>query len=233
MEFPAPKRFSILGYDSFGYADRVIYPLIINLDPQKIKSKRNLVLASELNGLVCSDVCIPIREMLTLSMSNSAQKTAEPSVAARDIALFKSRVPRPGTAAGIALIKAEIQDDHLVLQFDQNADKAITAPKDILIEAPSGYAFSAPKWQGTTARLAVKGRALNQLSGAIVTVTAIGQDWLLEAPIKISAVSTIGPVSGVEAGAGIFGILMIAFLGGLILNIMPCVLPVISLSLVL
>ena len=59
LDFPAPKRFSILGFDSFGYADHVIYPLHLSITPQS----QGITIAAQFDGLVCKDVCIPVREI--------------------------------------------------------------------------------------------------------------------------------------------------------------------------
>ena len=64
LDFPAPERFSILGFDSFGYGEGVVLPLRL----ERKNPGRALTIAAGLDGLVCSDVCIPVNEMLTLSL---------------------------------------------------------------------------------------------------------------------------------------------------------------------
>ncbi|MCB1050705.1 MAG: thioredoxin family protein [Acidobacteria bacterium] len=53
---------------------------------------------------------------------------------------------------------------------------------------------------------------------------------LVLAPTKKQAAAPIAPDSGTPAKSGLLFILLIAFIGGLILNLMPCVLPVLSLK---
>ena len=226
LDFPAPKRFSILGFDSFGYADRVIYPLGLAVAP----SDRGITIAAQFDGLVCKDVCIPLRETLTLSLPKGQ---ANPSVYARDIAQFAAQVPRSSTAGGVLLNQVYLDGDDLILWFQHPDQGFIPPPEDIMIEAASGYAFAKPKWQNNTARIAIDGKPAADLNGAQVTVTAVATGWLLEQPAVImpnAAHATVGGAS-TPAWAGLISMMAIAFLGGLILNVMPCVLPVISLKL--
>ena len=225
LDFPAPKRFSILGFDSFGYADHVIYPLRLSIAPQS----QGITIAAQFDGLVCKDVCIPLREMLTLSLPKGQAAASE---FARDIAQYMANVPRQSTAGGVALKAVYLDGDDLVLPFQHPENQPIAAPEDILIEAASGYAFALPQWQNNTARIAISGKPAPDLSGENITVTVVAKGWLLESPAMIKPLPA-GMVSSAGASVltGLFAMMAIAFLGGLILNVMPCVLPVISLKL--
>ena len=225
LDFPAPKRFSILGFDSFGYANHVIYPLRLSLDhPQQ-----SLTIAAQFDGLVCKDVCIPLREMLTLSMLKGQ---GTPSAFARDIAQYMAKVPRQSTSRGIVIKAVYLDGDTLVLPFVHPNNQAITAPQDILIEAPTGYAFAKPQWQDHTARIAIEGKPAPELMGEGITVTVVAKDWLLEAPATIEpATAGVAASSSKPLFTGLLTMMVIAFMGGVILNVMPCVLPVISLKL--
>ena len=225
LDFPAPKRFSILGFDSFGYADHVIYPLRLSIAPQT----QGITIASQLDGLVCKDVCIPVREVLTLSLPKGQAAASE---FARDIAQFMANVPRQSTAGGVVL-KAVYLDGHdLVLPFQHPETQVIAPPQDILIEAATGYSFALPKWQDNTARIAISGKPAQDLSGEKITVTVVAKGWLLETHATIKqAPAGLASSDAATVLTGLFAMMVIAFLGGLILNVMPCVLPVISLKL--
>jgi suppressor for copper-sensitivity B len=223
MFFPAPKRFSILGFDSFGYGDRVIYPLRLDL----AKPGKGFDLAIPFEGLVCSDVCIPLRETLTLSLPKGDGQIARE---ARDIAQFKARVPRASTAAGVSLTRLVLDGDTLFATFEQGGLPLEEAPDDVLIEAASGFAFAAPLWQSGQAVIKVTGKAPEELIGQAVTVTAISPAWLLEMPAQIEAGVAANRSPEMPSSEWML-MIMVAFLGGVILNIMPCVLPVISLKL--
>ena len=225
LDFPAPKRFSILGFDSFGYADHVIYPLHLSITPQS----QGITIAAQFDGLVCKDVCIPLREVLTLSLPKGQAAASE---FARDIAQYMANVPRQSTAGGITLKAVYLDGDNLVLPFQHPENQPIAAPEDILIETASGYAFAQPQWQDNTARIAISGKPAKDLSGEKITVTVVAKGWLLEAPAMIKpATASMVMSDAASISTGLFAMMVIAFLGGLILNVMPCVLPVISLKL--
>ena len=229
LDFPAPKRFSILGFDSFGYADHVIYPLRLSIAPQS----QGITIAAQFDGLVCKDVCIPLREVLTLSLPKGQAAASE---FALDIAQYMANVPRQSTAGGIALKAVYLDGDDLVLPFQHPENQPIAAPEDILIETASGFAFAQPQWLDNTARIAISGKPAEDLSGQNITVTVVATGWLLEVPAMIkpapAAMASSDAVSdGAPISTGLLAMIAIAFLGGLILNVMPCVLPVISLKL--
>ena len=53
--WPEPIEFEILGLKSIGYKDKVIFPLIVDLEDNQKQTNLNL----NINYLVCKDVCIP------------------------------------------------------------------------------------------------------------------------------------------------------------------------------
>ena len=55
IDWPTPKEFEILGLKSIGYKDKVIFPLIVDLEDNQKQTNLNL----NINYLVCKDVCIP------------------------------------------------------------------------------------------------------------------------------------------------------------------------------
>ena len=170
---------------------------------------------------------------LTLSLPKGQAAASE---FALDIAQYMANVPRQSTAGGIAL-KAVYRDvDNLVLPFQHPDNQPITAPEDILIEAATGYAFAQHQWQDNTARIAISGKPAGDLIGENITVTVVAKGWLLEAPAMVkpapAATASLDAASdGASISTGLFTMMVIAFFGGLILNVMPCVLPVISLKL--
>ena len=224
IDFPAPYRFSILGFDSYGYKDHVIFPTTITLNPVK----RDTVIAATLTGLVCDDVCIPIDETLTLNLPYDADQTAAPSQEARDIARYAALVPRASTARGVEVSQIAIVDDRLLITFSQNGQPVSFREGDVFIEGPTGYGFDKPEIQPDMISLAITGNDPQALTGQRLTITAVTPNWLLEQQRDVSQASSLTTKS---LGVGLISMMMIAFLGGLILNVMPCVLPVISLKL--
>ena len=221
LSFPAPERFSILGLDSYGYAGGVILPLRLDLARG---AYGDLVVEGRLEGLVCEEICIPVEETLTLSLPAGE---GSPSGHARRMAEFKSRVPSAGTAAGVGIDAASIEGGDLVLAFSRDGTPLVRFDGDIFVEAPSGYGFAAPEFVAGLARVKVTGGEASRLAGSPILVTAVGRDFMLEQEVVPGA----GALARDGLMAGLLAMLGIAFLGGVILNAMPCVLPVLSLKL--
>lgn len=228
LKFPAPARFSILGFDSFGYAKRVIYPLDLTITP----TSRGMTLVGRLSGLVCSSICVPIDEVLTLSLAPPTTPLTA-SAEARDLAVFAAQVPSKqagqGTSRGVTISNLYYDDAGLILGFEKDGMPVVfaqAASADILVEAPSGYSFAPPVKFGNFVQLKSQGKPVSDLQGQPLTLTALAGDWSLESThIAKKLPATI------DVNASLLAIIAVAFLGGLILNIMPCVLPVLSLKL--
>jgi suppressor for copper-sensitivity B len=108
------------------------------------------------------------------------------------------------------------------------AEPAFAAP-DVYVEGPAGWSFAKP-----VVRYAEGGRA------ATLTVPATGGPGA--APLRAGADITLTLVDGARAveravalgnapPAALLAMLAVALLGGLILNLMPCVLPVLAMKL--
>ena len=80
---------------------------------------------------------------------------------------------------------------------------------------------------GGIAELEISGLPADELIGDKVTVTVITPSALIEESHRLDA----GVIPSLNPWQGIGAFLLIAFMGGVILNVMPCVLPVLSLKL--
>jgi suppressor for copper-sensitivity B len=224
LDFPAPYRFTILGLESYGYKDRVIFPLRLDL----ARAGRAVTAAAFFTGLVCDDVCIPVEETLTFNLPARTATGDDVSAEARDIAKFASMVPRLSTSGGVAVNEVAVDGDQLKISFIK-AGRPISFPSgDVFIEGPTGYSFARPRISPDYISLAISGENPKELSGRNLTVTAVTGQWLLEQPVTVA---TAGQTLAGSIATGLMTMIAIAFLGGAVLNVMPCVLPVISLKL--
>jgi suppressor for copper-sensitivity B len=223
IKWPLPERFSILGLETLGYEDRVVLPIDATLrEPGK-----PLSLALKVDWLVCKEVCIPLSTALQLDLSAGP---AQPSQDAHDIDRFNARVPSRATAAGLAIesVESEGLGQSARLIVGARADLAFLHP-DLFIEGPREFGFGQPRVSladgGRYARLVipVSGPDGASLAGADLRLTLADGARALEATHRAASTS---PLAG-----GLAAMLAVALLGGLILNLMPCVLPVLSLKL--
>ena len=222
IQFPAPKRFAILGIDSVGYENAVIYP--IRLTPGK--PGEPVVADLSLDFLTCKEICIPQQANVSMTLPSG---TAEPSEQAFSLNQAYGKVPAP-SMPGFDVAKAEIAAGAGARWWLQlTTTTALTAP-DAFVESPDpAFSFGPPQRLGPTLlRLPVlyAGTDPSALVSNALTVTLTDGDQAIEDEVIVTG-SAIAPID-LWAWAVI---LVTAFAGGLILNLMPCVLPVLSIKL--
>lgn len=229
--YPAPHRFSLFGLDTFGYETEVIYPLTLRPefpgDPMQLRGRADL--------LVCSDLCVPVSVDLALDLPVGPVETDGP--VANLINRFQSQVPDTDGANGVVIerLAPVAGAEPAMLRIDVTSPLPLIEP-DLFIEAAEFWSFGAPVIafsEGGT-RIAATVPVLQQptdpqpLTGQAVTVT------LVDGPLAAERVLTVDLPASATAAMDwplFASILGLAVLGGLILNLMPCVLPVLSLKL--
>lgn len=241
MLWPVPGRFEVLGLQSVGYGKHVILPI----RAQVREPGRPLAVRAAVDYLVCADICVPRQAELALTIPAGSDG---PSEHAHAIGRFESLVPGPPAAAGMHIESVETrgEGEGAVLRVALGADPPLNGP-DIFVEAPDEAMFGAPEVRledgGRRAVIevtAVRGRdGGGGFAGVPVTLTiADGERGAETEAVPVAgaqgalAASSAGAGGG-SAGAGparLAAMLGLALLGGLILNLMPCVLPVLSLK---
>ncbi|MEX2616863.1 MAG: protein-disulfide reductase DsbD domain-containing protein [Alphaproteobacteria bacterium] len=235
LAWPAPKRFTIFGLETLGYADEVLLPLDIALEAPG----QPLRLRTSVRYLTCRDICIPYDAVLALDLPAGP---AEPGSESGLIERFAAHVPGADSAAGLSIENAVLvnRGRDPVLQFALRSDTGFDTP-DVFIEAPKDTLFGKPAVveaeSGRRAWLEVKGAGASaaELDGAEFTVTLVDGDRAIERvlPVRLGEpLADLPEITGAVAEAPpLWYILLLAVLGGLILNLMPCVLPVLSIKL--
>ncbi|ALG71578.1 copper resistance protein [Azospirillum thiophilum] len=227
LSYPAPHRFSVLGFETAGYDGAVLFPL--QGVPAAAGKPVDLALTAEL--LVCSDICVP--QTLDLALALPAGP-ADPSDAANDIARAQALVPKGPN--GLLRIDA-VRATGGTLEVEATAVDGFVTP-DLFVETEPPLTFSAPKTvfsdddRHVRLTLTVTDPQPGlDLAGSAMTLTLVDGDKAVEVPATATASPAAGSGAAVPAGAGLAAMLGVALLGGLILNLMPCVLPVLSLKL--
>ena len=228
IAWPAPIRFSVFGLETFGYEGQVVLPLTARL----AAPGQPLALKAAVDLLVCRDICVPARFDLALALPAGP---ATPAAEAALIAEAVAKVPGDGAAASLAL--AAVRDasgpDGPAVEIEATAREPFAEP-DLFLEGEAGQAFRPPEIhfdlgnRRLTARLALlpppAGAApVASFTGRSLGVTLTDGSRSLEAHPTVAAPAAAGPA--------LWPMLALALLGGLILNLMPCVLPVLSMKL--
>ncbi len=225
--WPAPHRFTLFGLETFGYAERILFPLVVRAED----SRQPLTLRVRVNYLICETVCIPY--------SNFFETTLQPGerVTSGDAALIDAAlatVPQKQDSARGVFRDLFVQGQALggVVEF---ASGDLPAGSDILVEGPPSFTYAPPVFEQEAPgryRFVIQTSAVEDdhvLEGKQITLTYMnaqhsgGVEW--RETVRLRTESSIWV--DVDLDARIF---FVALLGGLILNIMPCVLPVLSLK---
>ena len=223
MDFPIPSRFSLLGLDTYGYGKEVIFPVYL----RGHDAGHPLRLEAEASALVCADICIPVGGSLSLDIPAGLSRA---STDAQDIARYAALVPKDQTGPDIGLEKLAFISDPPRLMLEMGAG---TPPViDVFIETPvQGLGFAQPVAQSPQLyAIAITGPGdISALAGQQAVLTIKTDSQFREIASIIPRLSSAP--SGSWISASLLFILLAAFAGGVILNIMPCVLPVLSLKL--
>ncbi|HEU5246047.1 MAG TPA: protein-disulfide reductase DsbD domain-containing protein, partial [Candidatus Udaeobacter sp.] len=230
IQWPIPLKTIDPGdIETYGYENEVLLMQEIT-PPQKIDDP-SVKLSAEANWLVCEKICIPGSATLQLELPTSTtSRPANSELFARYRRLLPQNWPESNVAtanwsrAGADLrlkITSELLANYPALDF-------FPLPgQDIVVGHPT--IESRNKKDEVVFRVPIESsnKNLSSLPGLIVySQQPNGED---RAAWQISSAPIVSAAAPAQS-RGILTFLLFGFLGGIILNLMPCVLPVISLK---
>ncbi len=227
---------------NYGYQDEVLLPVAITA-PKSARPGTMVTLKAAAAFLVCADVCVPEDADLSLTLPVTAGAPDPDTVWGPKIAKALADAPKPGgldavfsvKPAGIALAVtgaplkgADLADAYFYPYEGNLIDHARPQPIE---RGPDGLTLTLAGAYGFQ-----QGRSPAVLSGVLALggkayeitakpgVPPPGAAGLGAPPVK----ATPGPAGG--AGLGLVAAVAFAFVGGLILNLMPCVFPILAMK---
>jgi suppressor for copper-sensitivity B len=232
IQWPVPERETLLGFETFVYHDRVVLPVVARAtDPT-----RPVRLRARVSYLVCEVLCVPAEATLALDLD---APPGAPTPEGPLIASFAARVPSRDSGA-FSVERAILVEgrDGLALEVAVRTRAAFVAP-DLFVEGPRQLRFGKPRLEMDSDRrsgvfivpVTVTGNraALNGNTPFVFTVVDRGGGGT--DPRTAEVEKTVSGVAVSALGGTLGMMLLVAFAGGLILNLMPCVLPVLSMKL--
>src|SRR5881227_1527134 len=229
IQWPIPMKTIDPGdIETYGYENEVL--LMQEITPLQKLDNSTVKLSAEANWLVCEKICIPgsATPQLELPVSTTSQP-ANSELFARYRRLLPQNWPESNVASAnwsrvghdLRLgITSENLANYPALDFFPLPEQ------DVVVGHPR---IESRNKNEVTFRVPIESseKNLSSIPGLIVfSQQANGED---RAAWQISAAPTLSAASAAPA-RGIFTFLLFGFLGGIILNLMPCVLPVISLK---
>lgn len=233
VQWPAPQRFSEGGIDTFGYAGQVVFPVAVRLSDPASPAHVSLKLAL----YVCSTICTQNDLQFAADIAPGASAPGALSL----IGQWREHVPRE-RSPGLSVRDLRIERGAPpMLRFEVSADPALSRP-DAFLDGDDAVTAGPPQisaGEGGTARFTLPLEGLDHAApGRRLHLTLVDATRAIELTLpgpepSGAAAATSRPVvhAAPAAPASIWPMLAIALLGGLILNVMPCVFPVLSLKL--
>jgi thiol:disulfide interchange protein/DsbC/DsbD-like thiol-disulfide interchange protein len=238
IQWPAPKAIPVEPLVNFGFEGTVLLPVEIAV-PADAKIGERLTLQAAATWLVCEKICIPEEGTLTLDLPVAPAAVVDAAAEAR-IAATRAQLPAPAAFRG----RLTAEGEALVLTLP-GLPAAATEPRffplsDTLIDHAAAQEIRRAG-EATTMRLArssafkiAEGESAGVLTyreGGLPRALSVAVDvdpalvGAAAGPAAAPATVTI-PLPAEGADLTLWAALLFAFAGGLILNLMPCVLPV-------
>ena len=202
--WPGPQKIIYPPLMTFGYVDEVIFPFILNL-----KNLNDQTTEITTKFLVCDDICVPEEATLQLSLKNGILNIDERP---EDLNKWLNRVP---IRAPPEMILSSSQNNFTLEYASLDSNSYFFPFDDSVMDYSDGQNFS---------NNVLTFEVFDDFNESLKGVVNIGQNYY-EVEQKNETVNA-ETISGIS----LFTAIIFAFLGGLILNLMPCVLPVIALK---
>ena len=231
LDWPAPRRFSLDGLETYGYVGRVVLPIAVTL----ARPGAPLLLHAKVAYTACSNICVPLHAVLDLALPAGI---ASPGPEAGLIAAAQKAVPGALAGLGLSLRSARVSPDGKgasALSLELAGPRAMPVRPDLFVEGLPDDAPGPPQ----VVRAGAEGGVHLLLTRIDVPPSRLaGRRLVFTLTDGPDRAATFAAAPALAAPAGLAGTTLIplaviaaALLGGLLLNVMPCVLPVLSLKL--
>jgi thiol:disulfide interchange protein DsbD len=236
--WPTPKRLPVGPLVNYGYEGEVLLPLAITA-PATARPGETVTLNADAAFLVCKEICVPEDAKLSIALPVTNGPAPKDPTWGGPIERELAAAPKPaglsavfekrGAGVALAVTGAALKgaDVHEVYFYPYDStviDHAKPQPLDrgpdgLTLTLTPGYAFQAP-----TPPKAMAG---------VLTVDDKAYEIAAAPGAPPAGAAGLGPPAPKAAGSASLGLLsaaLFAFLGGLILNLMPCVFPVLAMK---
>jgi len=235
LAYPVPIKFTMSGIVGYGYGNEVIFFAKIE-PPKNFSPKTAPVISANLSWLVCRESCIPGEGEVSLNFETLSSEDIDEGK--RLIEKFEAKLPEEISKLDLKLeqaiakgsgknVTAELrfsgkQASDITDFFPDVFEKAFISYNDIQV---TNGTISFPL------ELSAPDAKLPEIRGLLITKN---HGYEFSAPLSRTTESLLDDsfqVAGERPDESpLWMILILAFVGGLLLNIMPCVLPVLSLK---
>ncbi|MFL5297483.1 MAG: protein-disulfide reductase DsbD family protein [Phenylobacterium sp.] len=238
VAWPTPRRIPVGPLMNYGYSGEVLLPMPLTA-PADARPGDKATLAAKVQILVCAEICVPEEKQVRLTLPVTAGPAPEDPRWGKPIAQALAAAPKPAglqavfqpRGAGVALAVtgpalngADLADAYFfpfaATALDPAKPQAIErGPEGLTLALSPGYDFQGGRQPASMAGVLAVGDKAYEVAAA-PGAPPPGASGLGPPPVKAAGGASLGLLT-----AAVF-----AFLGGLILNLMPCVFPILAMK---
>ncbi len=241
IAWPTPKRIPTGGLVNFGFEDDLLLPMQV-----QIPAAQNgpILLKARANWLICKEVCIPEEGEVTLTLNVAADASA-PSAHAPLFTKALNAQPRPLGELPLKSAAAQRSAKEIVLALDHlpigTAKSAYFYPyvegivnpssPQIVYVANGRAALQMPLAPNAVASKEIEGvLAIDEQSFSLKANVLEAANAIVPAGLTKITPPALAPETMTGGDLTLWAAFALAFVGGMILNLMPCVFPVLSIK---
>ena len=213
--WPAPELIPYPPLMTYGYEDSVIFPFIVNLAVEGTSSNQEDLeidadIEADIDFLICADICVPEKAYIKTSLSKMSQDN--------ELDNWVNRVP---SITLPTLIKKDKQFLEIRFSFNDEIENiyfyieekgvVLHSGNQILTKEENNWLLKVPTEKNID--------TINTINGVL---NIDSKNYLISSQLNIKESNSL-EITFLQA-------VIFAFIGGLILNLMPCVFPIISLK---
>ena len=204
LRWPAPERKVFGGLNVYGYESEVLLAM-----PAVLTRNESVTLTATANWLVCAELCIPESAELQITLRPG---DGQPSDWAQRFGQARSGWPA---------------QDPLPGQWDSTGQAAVDLPPGMDVGTWAFFPYDNQRWP------AERYQEVRPFNGRVVFDAPPSEQWPNGELVNLQARQSWRvefSAAKVSSATPLAWMLLGAFLGGLILNLMPCVFPVLSIK---
>ncbi len=237
IQWPHPERIEVPPLVSFGYEGEIA--LLVRITPPRdLKLAERVTLSAHVNWLECEELCLP-GETTVSAVVPTGPAVENDATVAQFFAEARARLPldsadwkfAAGSGDGFVRLTATpplwLKEPVAEAQFFPETPGQFSNGRAAWSRGDGTYVTDLPLSDESTAKT-------RRLKGVLVSKSGWrgpGSERAIRVDVDIagSTSSLAGPAAA-ASGTGLMGAIGLAFIGGLLLNLMPCVLPVLSIK---
>ena len=228
ITWPFPEKIPVGPAMTYGYSREVVLPIPITA-PASLTAGTEISLRGQASWLVCEKICIPEEAAIALTLPVTTGNPPLDAHGAPMIAAARQRVPTPSPWPASFVATPETVTLTLAapgLTSERIADVSFFPAKwgAIDMAAPQRVRVDAAGIRIVVARGPLRAAAAAPIDGVLVVSERLDGETARHAFV----VSARPTTAGGDGATSLLRAIALALAGGLVLNLMPCVLPVLS-----